>query len=59
MLSSTMPKSPQERLVARIAELEEALRRTRSEDVREAILEAIADCRRRLAVLDRSTAARV
>jgi hypothetical protein len=53
-----MPKSEQERLLSRIAEIEAALRQTRSEDVREVMVEAIAECRERLARLGVSTSAR-
>jgi hypothetical protein len=58
ILVATMPKSEQERLLSRIAEIEAALRQTRSEDVREVMLAAIAECRGRLAALEASTSAR-
>jgi hypothetical protein len=43
-----MPRLERETLLVRIADLQETLRLTESEDVREAVMSAIADCDQRL-----------
>ncbi len=47
-----MPRLERDRVLARIGELESTLRETRSEDVRETLLQALADCMTRLSELN-------
>jgi hypothetical protein len=48
-----MPHRERDRLLARIAEIRQALRHAASEDVRATLRDALDDCERRLAELDR------
>jgi len=47
-----MPHNERERVLARIAEINQMLRETESEDVRQTLLDALGDCETRLAELD-------
>jgi hypothetical protein len=47
-----MPRDERERVLAQLAELRHTLQRTRSEDLREALLQGISECEQRLAELD-------
>jgi hypothetical protein len=47
-----MPRLERDRVLARIGELESTLRETRSEDVRETLRQALADCMTRLSELN-------
>ncbi len=51
-----MPRAERDRVLARVAELRHLLQRTRSADVRETLLQALAECEERLAELDEQAA---
>ena len=47
-----MPRHERDRILGRIEELQQTLRHTRSDDVRVALEQALADCRQRLRELE-------
>jgi hypothetical protein len=50
-----MPDQERERVLSRIAEIKQALRNARSEDLRETLRQALQDCERRLEELEHAS----